>query len=255
VAIAFALIPANFVTIIVKEKLNNSKHLMRVSGINIAAYWIVNFIFELVKYYFTCGICILLLLAFKFYKDYLYILYLIYGPPLVSMTYVISFLFESESGAQNGIILLNFLLGALGSTIISLLRGLENIKDVAKILQYILSLLPSFDFNFGYSILLNKIMIYLVDYPDEWFFFKDSIVLKKFNLLLSNIIFLVGGFVLYTIILILIEVFAYHSGKVDDSKLSTEINDSKVLNEIEIANNDSERIGVTDENGQSNKIE
>ena len=34
VAIAFSLIPANFVTIIVKEKLNNSKHLMRVSGIN-----------------------------------------------------------------------------------------------------------------------------------------------------------------------------------------------------------------------------
>ena len=54
VAIAFSLIPANFVTIIVKEKLNNSKHLMRVSGISISAYWIVNFIFELVKYYFTC---------------------------------------------------------------------------------------------------------------------------------------------------------------------------------------------------------
>ena len=174
---------------------------------------------------------------------------------MITMTYAISFVFESESGAQNGIILLNFILGALGSTVILLLRGLEDIKDAAKALQYILSLLPSFDFNFGYSMLLNKIMIYLVDYPKEWFFFEDSILLKKFNLLLSNIIFLVGGFVLYTTILILIEVFAYHSGKVDDSKLSTEINDSKVLNEIEIANNDSERIGVTDENGQSNKIE
>ena len=72
VAIAFSLIPANFVTIIVKEKLNNSKHLMRVSGISIVSYWIVNFIFELVKYYFTCGICLLLLWAFDFYKDYLY---------------------------------------------------------------------------------------------------------------------------------------------------------------------------------------
>ena len=255
VAIAFSLIPANFVTIIVKEKLNNSKHLMRVSGISITAYWIVNFIFELVKYYFTCGICILFLLAFSYYKKYLYILYLIYGPPMISMTYVLSFLFDSESGAQNGIILLNFILGALGSTVISLLRGLENIKDAAKVLQYILSLLPSFDFNFGYSMLLNKIMIYLVDYPKEWFFFEDSILLKKFNLLLASIIFLCGGFVLYTIILILIEVFSYHSGKVDDSKLSTEINDSQVLNEIEIANNDSERIGVTDENGQSNKVE
>jgi hypothetical protein len=126
VAIAFSLIPANFVTIIVKEKLNNSKHLMRVSGISITAYWIVNFIFESVKYYFTCGICVLFLLAFSFYKKYLYILYLIYGPPMIAVTYVLSFLFDSESGAQNGIILLNFLLGALGSTVILLLRSLDN---------------------------------------------------------------------------------------------------------------------------------
>ena len=41
VAIAFSLIPANFVITIVKEKLNNSKHLMRVSGINILAYWMI----------------------------------------------------------------------------------------------------------------------------------------------------------------------------------------------------------------------
>ena len=255
VAIAFSLIPANFVTIIVKEKLNNSKHLMRVSGISITAYWIVNFIFESVKYYFTCGICVLFLLAFSFYKKYLYILYLIYGPPMIAVTYVLSFLFDSESGAQNGIILLNFLLGALGSTVILLLRSLDNMKSAAKILQYILSLLPSFDFNFGYSMLLNKIMIYLVDYPDDWYFFEDNILLKKFNLLLSNIIFLAAGFVVYTIILVFIEFFSYYSGKVDDSKLTTEVNDSQVLNEIEIANNESEIIGVTDENGQSNKVE
>ena len=252
VAIAFSLIPANFVTIIVKEKLNNSKHLMRVSGINIMAYWIVNYIYELFKYYFTCGICLLLLWAFGFYKKYLYILYLIYGPPMISITYILSFLFDSESNAQNGIILLNFLLGALGSTVILLLRALDNIKYVAKILQYIIGLLPSFCFNFGYSLLLNKIMIYVIDYPNEWFFFEDNILLKKFNLLLSSIIYLSSEFVLYTFILILIELFAYSSRKVDDSKLITEINDSQVLKEIESANKES--IEIIDENG-TNKIE
>ena len=253
VAIAFSLIPANFVTIIVKEKLNNSKHLMRVSGISIAAYWIVNFIFELVKYYFTCGVCLLLLWAFGFYKDYLYILYLIYGPSMISMTYILSFLFDSESGAQNGIILLNFLLGALGATVIMSIRGLENMKGAAKFLQYILSLLPSFCFDFGYSLLLNKIKIYIVEYPNDWFKFNDNILLKKFNLLLSSIIFLTVEFFVYTIILAIIEFFSYHSGKVDDYKLNTEINDSQVIKEIEMANSKSEIIGVTDENGVSNK--
>ena len=255
IAIAFSLIPANFVTIIVKEKLNNSKHLMRVSGINIVAYWIVNYIFELVKYYFTCGICIFLVWAFSYYKNYLYILYLIYGPGMVSLTYVLSFLFDSESGAQNGIILLHFLLGALGSTVILLLRALENVKIVAKVLQYILSLLPSFCFNFGYSMLLNKIMIYIIDYPNEWFFFEDNVLLKKFNLLLSSIIFLSAEFFVYTFILVLIECFAYYSGKVDDSRLTTEINDSQVLKEIDLVNKDSDLIGVTDEKGESNKVE
>ena len=253
VAIAFSLIPANFVTIIVKEKINNSKHLMRVSGINITAYWMVNYIYELVKYYFTCGICILLLWAFSFYKKYLYILYLIYGPAMISMTYILSFLFDSESGAQNGIILLNFLLGALGSTVILLLRALDNIKDVAKILQYIIGLLPSFCFNFGYSLLLNKIMIYLIDYPKEWYFFEDNVLLKKFNLLLSNIIYLCAEFGFYTFILILIESCSYSSMKVNDSKLTTEIKDSQVLKEIEKANK--EIIEIADENGLTKKVE
>ena len=76
-------------------------------------------------------------------------------------------------------------------------------------------------------------MIYIIDYPNEWFFFEDNIVLKKFNLLLSNIIYLSAEFVLYTLILILIELFAYSSREVDDSKLITEINDSQILKEIE----------------------
>ena len=238
IAIAFALIPANFITIIVKEKINNSKHLMRVSGINIASYWLVNYIFELVKYYFTTGICILLLYLFDFYEDYLYILYLIYGPATISATYILSFLFESESNAQNGIILLNFLLGALGSVCILLIRGLKNVKTLGKVIEYIIGLLPSFCFDFGYCLLLNKIMIYQVDYPIIWRFWPDNEILKKFNLLLSMIIYLSVESVLYTAILVIIEWFAYSSQIIGDQKINTDIDDSKVLKEIERANDE-----------------
>ena len=253
VAIAFSLIPANFITIIVKERINNSKHLMRVSGISIVAYWIVNYIFEIVKYYFTCGICLLLLFAFSFYRKYLEILYVCYGPSMISVTYILSFLFDSESNAQNSTILLNFLLGALGGVVIFMLRSMEDIKEAAKILQYIIGLLPSFCFNFGYSILLNKIMIYMTDYPNEWFFFKDDVLVKKFNLLLSLIIYLCVEFCIYTIILIIIEFFSYTSRKVGDERMNTQINDSLVLKENDKANDPS--IRINDENGKSNKIE
>ena len=134
-----------------------------------------------------------------------------------------------------------------------MLRALDNVKNVGQFLQYIISLLPSFCFNFGYSLLLNKIMIFVIDYPNEWYFFKDDVVLKKFNLLLSNIVYLTVEFFLYTFIHMLLEIFAYSSKKVDDSKLITEINDSKFLKEIEIANQD--KIEVPTENEKSKKFE
>ena len=68
IATAFSLITASFITRIVKERINNSKHLMRISGMNRFSYWIVNYIFELVKYYFTSGVCIFFIWVFNYYE-------------------------------------------------------------------------------------------------------------------------------------------------------------------------------------------
>ena len=83
---------------------------------------------------------------------------------MVSSTYILSFLFSKESSAQNIVILLNFLVGALGSRVILMLRGLESqAHTVGKILEYILALIPTFCFNFGYDLLLNRIIVYVID--------------------------------------------------------------------------------------------
>ena len=236
VAIAFSLIPGNFITIIVKEKVNNSKHLMRVSGINIFAYWLVNYIFELLKYYFTGGVCLLLLYAFDFYKEYLYILYLLYGPSMISLTYLSSFIFDSESSAQNCTILVNFILGALGSEVVLVFRGLDNVKKFGKMIMFILYLLPTFCFDFGYDLILSKLMIFVADYPNEWYFFSDNVLIKKFNLLLAPIIYMALETIIYSIILAIIESCSYTYSKVKNEKLESNINDSKVLKEIDLVN-------------------
>ena len=123
IAIAFAIMPVNFISLLVKERINNSKHLMRISGINIFSYWLVNYIFEFIKYYFTAGICLILIKMFNFYRPYLYIFYIIYGPAMISFTYALSFIFSNEFNAQNTIILINFIFGDLSSVIILMLRG------------------------------------------------------------------------------------------------------------------------------------
>ena len=76
VATAFSLIPSSFITMLVRERINNSKHLMRVSGMNIIAYWVVNYIFVLIKYYFTCGISVLFIWILIIIENiYLYYIY------------------------------------------------------------------------------------------------------------------------------------------------------------------------------------
>jgi len=239
VAIAFALIPANFITIIVRERNNNSKHLMRLSGLNIMSYWIVNFIYELTKYYFTGGICLIILKIFDYYTPYLILIYLIYGPPLILFTYFLGFFFNDESSAQNKMVLLHSLIGVLGSSTIIVLRGNENVSKIGKYLQYIFSILPSFCFNFGYSLSFNKIFIYMVDYPDDWMKFTDEDLIKYFNLLKGPIVILAIEVVFYFVLLFFMEFLTYSNFfKNTTNNLlieETNVEDQGVLNEIEKA--------------------
>ena len=237
ISIAFALMPANFISLLVKERINNSKHLMRISGINILSYWICNYIFELIKYYFTAGICVLLLWSFDYYRDYLYILYITYGPGMISITYALSFLFDNESNAQNSVILLNFIFGDLGSIIVLVLRGVPSMKNFAKIIEYILAIVPTFTFDFSFNLLLNKMNVYTIDYPDEWIYFTGDEMIKKFNLLLSMVIFSSAECLIYTILFIIIERRTYVFKTPTDEKLISDVKDEEVLQEIERANN------------------
>ena len=253
VATAFSLIPSSFITLLVRERINNSKHLMRVSGMNTTAYWIVNYIFELVKYYITCGICVFFIWVFDYYRKYLSLLYVLYGPAMISSTYMLSFFFSKESSAQNYIILLNFLIGALGSSVILMLRGLETqARNVGKFLEYIFAIVPSFCFNFGYDLLLNKIIIYVIDYEYTWMFFTDKDLLKKFNLLFAVILYLVLEIIIYTILVFIIEKRYYSYKKPKDEILQTDITDNLVLEEIERANNSNIQIYNENNNNISN---
>ena len=210
VATAFALIPANFVTVIVRERINNSKHLMKLSGLNIAAYWIVNFLFEITKYYFTGGICLLILEICDYRTPYLEYLYLLYGPPLILFTYMMSFKYKDESNAQNKVLLMNFLGGVLGSSTTIMMRTKEDTSGQGKMMEYQFLPLPSFCFSFGYNLVFDKVRIYEVDYAGEWYRFEDKELLKHFDLLLGPMLALGLQTVAYLIILIIIEVSAHY---------------------------------------------
>ena len=232
VSVAFSLIPANFITIIVKERVNNSKHLMRISGMSFIAYWLTNYIYELIKYYITAGVCLLLIWAFDFYAKYFVIFYIIYGPSMITFTYIMSFWYDSETTAQNAAILLNFLIGALGSSVVLMFRGLENMKDFGHGLEFIFGFVPSFDLAYGYDVLLNKYMLLIAHYPDNWSKkAEDEKFMISMNYTGLQITYLILTFILYLIILIILERSSTHFSKSPNEPLKSNVKDPDVIKE------------------------
>ena len=197
ISLSFSLIPANFITLIIKERENNSKHLQIISGISLFSYWFNNYIFELLKYYIIGGICILLIYFYDYYKRYLVFLYLLYGPAMVSFTYLFSFIFKSEDKGQTSILLINLLIGTLGGSAILIMRLNDELVQKARVLAYIFRIIPSFCFCYGYNLLLNEENLFYEDY----YFFS----ILDFEYVTSDFIFLASETFIYLLILILFE--------------------------------------------------
>jgi ATP-binding cassette subfamily A (ABC1) protein 3 len=238
ISVAFALIPANFITIIIKERELNTKHLQIISGITTSSYWISNFIFELLKYFFTGGICLILIALFNAYVDYLILIVFLYGISMVSFTYIISFLFKTESTAQNFVILINFFFGALGGTVMLVLRIIPDTVQIGKSLAFIFRFIPSFAFSFAYNQLLSIDLLNSIDNPLT--FMSNEISPISANYAGMDMLFLGFGFIIYTIILIFLEGsknFGYNGNKKNSGKAEN-IMDTVVLKEIEKADKD-----------------
>ena len=220
ISICFTLIPANFITILIKEKQNNSKHLQIISGISLLSYWTNNYFFELFKYYIVGGICILFLKIFGFYEDYVYILYLLYGPSMVSFTYIFSLIFQKEGAGQTMIILVNLIIGALGGTAIFIMRMYKKLAIYGKSISKVFRIIPSFCFCYGYNTLLNRYFIFATDLELKLDYIKDwttaySIVLGskkpsdvlKMKYLGSDCVYLAVESIVYLLILVFCENF------------------------------------------------
>ena len=237
VSIALALFPSNFITIIIREKENKSKHLQLLSGLSIYTYWINNYIFELIKYYVVVGICFILITIFEFYEKYLIIFYFFYGPALVSFTYVVSYFIEFEGLGQTIILLINLIFGALCGTATLILRTNKDMKNLGIPLSYFLRIVPSFCISYGFSQLISKKILFTIDYfknKDDYETikkkFNDSSTIIKDNKYVSiDIVFLVSEIFLYTGLLIFLENKDYFLWKLGFFKNNIVESDQKPL--------------------------
>ena len=247
ISLSFTLIPSSFITIIIKERENNSKHLQIISGISLLSYWFNNYLFELIKYYVIGGICIFLIYIFDFYQDYLYILYLEYGPAMVSLTYLFSFIFKSEDKGQTMVLLINLVIGALGGSAVIIMRLKDDLIKYAEPIIYLFRIIPSFCFCYGFNELMRRNELMRIDLRKEGLFasrftkFKAKDVLKL-KYMGYDCIYLAVESIVYLLILVFLENYL----TIFKCCFITNKNNKQKIGNIDIQENNISNISIPD---------
>ena len=180
VSIAYAFVPASLIVLLVKERENNVKHQQIVSGVSLFAYWLSNLVVDWVKFLIPAGATILI---FKLYDVDVYLnsnalsatllMFIFFGPCLITFTYLFSFMFTSPSKAQFIIFLLNYFGGAILLIASFILRLIEKTRWAqTNIVEFILRLFPVYDIAFGLFSMANsqiwQISYNLPEKPGPW---------------------------------------------------------------------------------------
>ena len=125
--ISYGMMLTAVVSYLVVERLDGLKHLQLISGMQLKAYWIGNFIFDFAKMYFTIIVTIILFLGYELQFKGSIAVYLAFPLGALPFTYVTSFLFTADSAAQTFTMFLHFAVFSIGSVIVFFLRLAPNL--------------------------------------------------------------------------------------------------------------------------------
>ncbi len=144
VSISFSLIPAAMVSFILQEREHNLKHMQLISGMNLAAYWISNMIFDMIKAFLPSVLIIAFMRTFSLLYPNIWLPFLIYPLAITPFTYILSFIFHTEVVAQSFTIFIHFVFGGVGPIVAFSLRTISGTQKIGDILGWVLKIVPSF---------------------------------------------------------------------------------------------------------------
>jgi len=196
----------------VKEWEVKAKHQQIISGVSLLAYWLSNYIWDLVSYLAPMGITLLLLYAFRI-DSYTtgeaavatVLVFLTFAPAVAALTYLLSYSFTSHSAAQNAILFQNFLTGLILSITNLVLTIVNSTRPTALKLRYLFRLFPAF--SFGDSLL--QLSLCVQDICPTWG--PDGLTLLEttsplaWDVTMANIVFLVVEAVFFFLLVLLVE--------------------------------------------------
>ncbi|GLE03144.1 hypothetical protein PINS_up012023 [Pythium insidiosum] len=170
IVIAFAFYPASIVVFLVKEKQpeHNSKHQQLVSGVSLPAFWLANYMWDLLTYSIPFFAAIIMIQAFDIAaftgngcsvctsETYpaIVLMFVLFGLAISPFTYVMSYFFRDHASSQVYTIMANFVLGVVLMVVSFVLDVISaSSKDANKVLKFFWRLSPLYCLGTG---LLNQ---------------------------------------------------------------------------------------------------
>ncbi|TMW56586.1 hypothetical protein Poli38472_006596 [Pythium oligandrum] len=171
VLIAFTFVPASMMPFLVKEKSSeqNSRHQQLLSGVSLTAYWLANFIFDMLIYLVPMTSAILLL---QFYSvssslsrgasesksctgctrdvpQAVLALFFLFGTSIAPLTYLLSHLMRDPGACLLYIVMLNFAIGLVLLLASYSMDSLDSTREANAVLVYLWRCSPLFSLANG----------------------------------------------------------------------------------------------------------
>lgn len=150
IAIGLAFIPASVVGWIVKERESKAKKQQELSGMSITAYWISNYIWDVVNFAIPILLAIIVMYIYQVQNligenfGAFFLLLIFYAISIPPFTYVASFLFTNHSTAQNVLVMVYILSGAILLIVSVVLDIIPSTRDANKTIKFFFRLIPNF---------------------------------------------------------------------------------------------------------------
>ncbi|KAL3659650.1 hypothetical protein V7S43_015325 [Phytophthora oleae] len=246
VCISFSYFPLTVVVYLVREKEanHNSKHQQLVSGVSLTAFWIANYLWDLVMYIVPCVAAILLIKVFDIAAltgstactgctpetfPAVAVLFILFGFCICPFTYCLSFVFKEHASSQTLTMKINFLLGVVLMIVSYVLDVVESTKPVNAVLKFVWRLSPLFDLGNGLlSLVLNEINV-----------LKDSSTDKKnpfgLDLMGYELLYLVLMTFVFSAVVLAIDYSVKFPGLHWKSTASRRLEDESVAVDVDVA--------------------
>lgn len=105
------------ISYLVVERINGLKHLQVISGMNLKAYWIGNFIFDFLKMELTIIVTLSVLFGYKLGLNAAWATYVALPFGIIPFSYVMSYWFTVDSAAQTFTMFFHFFILGIMSTL------------------------------------------------------------------------------------------------------------------------------------------